>query len=346
VNERVERLRAAVDGLPFLVTDPINVQYLTGFHSTNPALLVEPDRVRLFSDFRYAELGRAVPGVEFVETTRFLAPALAQLLSGRIGFEADVLTYADWETLRDGGLELVPRTQVVKQLRAVKDDEEVDVIRRATAITNEAYERLARERFVGRTEREVARRLNEIFEELGADDLAFPSIVASGPQSARPHTEPGPRTIEAGETVIVDAGAKLGGYHSDCTRTFATGPLPDDLQRAYDATLRAQLAGLDAVRPGVTGVDADRAARAVIEAQGLGDSFGHGLGHGVGLQIHEAPILSTLSTDTVAVGNAVTVEPGIYLSGRGGVRIEDLVIVRDGAPEILTTFTKELVQVS
>jgi Xaa-Pro aminopeptidase len=343
---RIDDLRPSLEE-PLLVTNGLNVRYLTGFASSNAALLVEPDRVRLFSDFRYAEAGRAVEGVEFVETKRSLAKALSELLEGRVGFEADAVSYSTWETLDGNGVELVPRRGLVETLRAVKDSGELDTIRRAGEITSAAYERLAEERFVGRTERDVAWRLEEIFHELGADAPAFESIVASGPNGAKPHARPTEREIEAGETVVIDAGALVDGYHSDCTRTFATGPLPDQLKDAYSACLQGQLAGLEAVAAGADGVAVDAAARDSIGDAGYGDKFGHGLGHGVGLEVHEAPRLSRESTDTLAPGNVVTVEPGIYLPGVGGIRIEDLVIVgEDGAAEVLTTSTKDLMSVS
>jgi Xaa-Pro aminopeptidase len=342
---RVDRLRESLEE-PLLVTNGVNVRYLVGFSSSNAALLVEPDRVRLFSDFRYAEAGRAVEGVEFVETKRSLVVALAELLEGRIGFEADAVSYASWETLRGGGLDLVPRRGLVEALRAVKDERELDAIRRAGRITSEVYERFAEESFVGRAERDLAWRLDELFHELGADAPAFETIVASGPNAAKPHARPSDRVVEAGETVVIDAGAMIDGYCADCTRTFTTGPLPAELKSAYTTCLEGQLAGLAAVRAGVTGVDADGAAREKIEAAGLGEKFGHGLGHGVGLDVHEAPRLSRESTDTLAAGNVVTVEPGVYLEGLGGIRIEDLVIVADGEPEVLTSPPKDLVTVS
>ena len=342
---RVDSLRASLEE-PLLVTNGVNVRYLVGFSSSNAALFVEPERVRLFTDFRYAETARAVEGVEFVETKRSLVGALAELLDGTVGFEADAVSYASWEVLRAGGLELVPRRGVVEALRAVKDESELEKIRRAGEITSEGYARLADERFVGRTERELAWRLEDLFRELGADAPAFESIVASGPNAAKPHARPTDRTMEAGETIVIDAGAMVEGYNADCTRTFATGPLPEELKAAYQATLEGQLAGLEAVRAGVTGIDADAAARDKIEAAGLGEQFGHGLGHGVGLEVHEAPRLSRESSDTLVAGNVATVEPGVYLAGLGGIRIEDLVVVTDGEPEILTSFTKDLITVS
>jgi Xaa-Pro aminopeptidase len=344
VSTRLDRLRETLEE-PLLVSNGSNVRYLVGFSSSNAALLVEPDGARLFSDFRYAEVARAVEDVEFVEVKRNLFADLAERLSGRIGFEADATTYAQYETLAAGALELAPRRRLVEALRAVKDDEELAAIRKAAEITSAAYERLAEERFTGQTERELAWRLESLFHELGAAGPAFESIVAAGANGARPHSRPTEAAIEPGTTVVVDAGAQVDGYCADCTRTFATGPLPDQLRDAYAVCLQGQEAGLDAVRAGTTGVDADTEARAVIVDAGFGEEFGHGLGHGVGIDVHEAPRLSRESTDTLAAGNVVTVEPGIYFGGVGGIRIEDLVVVTDGEPEILTSFTKELVTV-
>jgi Xaa-Pro aminopeptidase len=341
---RVERLQASLEE-PLLVSNLVNVRYLVGFESSNAALVVEPERVRLFSDFRYAELGRSVEGVEFVETKRSLFDALAELLEGRIGFEADHVTYARWETLGNGGLELVPRRGLVEELRSVKDEAELEAVRNAAALTSEAYARFAEERFVGRTERDLAWRLEELFHELGAEAPAFETIVAAGPNGARPHARPSNREVGAGETVVIDSGAKLDGYCADCTRTFATGSLPERLSEAYEVCLEAQLAGLQAVRAGATGVEADGAARDVIDDAGFGDAFGHGLGHGVGLDVHEAPRLSRESSDTLVLDQVVTVEPGIYLEGLGGIRIEDLVIVGENGAEITTGYTKDLVSV-
>ena len=249
MNERVERLRESLEE-PLLVSAPANVVYLTGFSSSNAAVLVEPDRVLLFSDFRYAEAARAVEGAEFVQAARDLYTFLAEQLSGRVGFEAEVVTYRQHASLHAGGIELVPRYGLVEALRAVKDEDEIAVIRRAAEITSQALERFAEEQFTGRTERDLAWRLDQLFHELGGDGPSFESIVAGGPNGARPHSRPTDRKIEPGETVVIDAGARVGAYNADCTRTFATGPLPDRLQEAYDVCLRAQLAALDAIRPG------------------------------------------------------------------------------------------------
>ncbi len=339
---RLERLRLDE---PLLVTNPYNVQYLAGFKSSNAALLVEQDCVRLFSDFRYAAAARAVPGVEFVETRRAVYGSLAELLEGRIGFEAEHVTYASYETLLGGGLELVARRGRVEELRSVKDEAELDSLRRAAAISDRAYEAMAEEPFVGRSERELAWRMEQLLREFGGEGLSFDLHVASGPEGGLPHGGSTGRVVEAGELVTIDAGCVVDGYCSDCTRTFATGAPREELTRIYAVCREAQEAGLAAVLAGATGVAVDRAARDLIDAAGYGENFGHGLGHGVGLQIHEAPVLRPESTDTLVPGNAVTVEPGIYLEGQAGVRIEDLVIVTDGVPEVLTRFTKELVTV-
>lgn len=341
---RVDELRTLLEE-PLLVTDPINVRYLTGFVSTNPALLVDGGRAVLHSDFRYAEAARTVEGVEFVETGRHLIEDLAGRLSGRIGFEATHLTYAAYETLAAGGLELVPRKGLVERLRAVKDEDELAKVRRASEITDEAFRRFAEGPFVGRTERDAAWRLETIFQELGGQGLAFPIIVASGPNGARPHGRATDRVIEAGETIVIDAGVAIDGYSSDCTRTWATGELDAELREAYDVCLGAQERGVEAVRPGRTGREVDAEPRAVIDATRFEGTFGHGLGHGIGLLVHEAPGLRPEGDQPLEPGNVVTVEPGIYLEGKGGVRIEDLVIVREDGPEDITRLTKELLVV-
>jgi Xaa-Pro aminopeptidase len=345
IGDRVERLRERLEEEAFLVSDEANMLYLAGLVSSNAALLVEPERVRIFTDFRYAEKARAVEAAEFVETKRDLYLSLAEELSGRIAFEATSLTFERYARLHAGGIEPVPTYGVVEELRAVKDDDELEALRRACAITSEAFEALAKEAFVGRSERDLAWRMEQIQREIGGEAMSFPVVVASGPNAALPHTTPGERKIDAGETVIVDSGCIVDGYCSDCTRTFATGALPDELNRAYEVCLDAQLAGLGAVKPGASGPGADAAARDRIEAAGFGEAFGHGLGHGIGLRVHEAPRLSRESRDTLEERNVVTVEPGIYLSGLGGIRIEDLVVVRDGEAEILTGFTKDLISV-
>jgi Xaa-Pro aminopeptidase len=344
VNGRIDRLREALRER-LLVTNPKSVEYLIGFRSSNAALLVEEDRVSLYADFRYAEAGQSVQGVEFVEVERALLKALAHRLSGRVAFESAHVSYAGYETLRAGGLELVPLAGAVEALRAVKDEQELDAVRRACAITDVVYDRLADEKFVGRSELDVAWTMTELFHEEGSLP-AFELIVASGPNAAKPHARASERVIERAETVVIDAGCAVDGYVSDYTRTFATGPLSDELNDAYRVCAEAQQAGLETIGAGVTGVDADAAARRVVDASEFAGTFGHGLGHGIGLEVHEAPRLSTVSTDVLVPGNLVTVEPGIYLPGRGGIRIEDDVVVTADGIENLTSLRKDLVTVN
>jgi Xaa-Pro aminopeptidase len=344
VNDRLERLRASLQE-PLLVTYGVNIKYLIGFESSNAALYVDAESALLFTDFRYAEAARAVEAVDFVQSQRNLLATVAETLAGAVAFEETALTYAGWEALRAGGLELVPRAGLVERLRAIKDEDELAKIREACRITDEVYAAFSEEKFVGRTERDLAWTMQQLFHEHGAHALAFELIVGSGPTGALPHGRPTDRVVEANTTVVIDSGCYVDGYASDCTRTFATGDLPDDLAEAYEVCLRAQLAGLDAMRAGTTGADADTEARCVIEDAGLGEQFGHGLGHGVGMAVHEAPTARPQSTDILEVGNVLSCEPGIYLEGIGGVRIEDLVVVTDGDPENLFAYTKELVTV-
>jgi Xaa-Pro aminopeptidase len=346
MSSRIERLQQLLEE-PLLVTNLVNVLYLTGFDSSNAAMLVEPERVRLFTDFRYIETARAVEGVEVVQTKRSLVGWVGENLSGRFGFEANVLPWSFAEQLQRGGIELVPRQGLVEELRAVKDEGELEKFRQACAITDRMFERLVSEvPFVGRPERDIAWDITRLYHEEGADEPAFEAIVGSGPTGARPHARAGDRVIGSGELVVIDTGCNVGGYVSDYTRTLATGELDAEMREAYDTVLAAQQAGLDAMRAGETGVDVDAAARGVIEGSDFAGTFGHGLGHGLGLDVHEAPRLSTESSDTLAAGNLVTVEPGVYLEGRFGIRIEDDVIVTEDGIENPIRFTKELVTVS
>jgi Xaa-Pro aminopeptidase len=345
---RIARLAERLDA-PLLVTYEPNLRYLTGFSSSNAALLVEPGgAATLYADFRYASRGREVEGVTFVEVSRNLVSSLAEELAGRtIAFEAAHLQYAKVETLETAGVGVRPATGLVEALRAVKDQAEIDAIRRAAALSDEVFELLVNERFTGRSERELAWWVERTFRDRGAEGVSFGTVVAAGATASSPHAIPGDTPIEPGVLVVVDAGCVVSGYCSDCTRTFAVGDVSDRLRELYSFCLDAQLAGLAAVGPGVTGVDADAASRRPIETEGLGAAYGHGMGHGVGIEVHEAPVLRPESTDTLEPGNVVSVEPGIYLPDEDcGVRIEDLVLVTEDGRERLTQFTKELVTVA
>jgi Xaa-Pro aminopeptidase len=343
---RVERLAALLDE-PLLVTSGVNVRYLIGLQSSNAAVLVEPDgEATLFTDFRYAQKARALEGVRFEQTARAVIGDLSTRLAGRtIWIEGDVVTVAASEQLREGGVDTVPQSGLVERLRAVKEPGEIATIREAAAISDKVFTALAEEQFTGRTELQLAWRVRELFHEHGASELAFDTIVAAAENGASPHADVRDVEIPANTLVTIDAGCRVDGYASDCTRTFATGDLPDELARAYEVCLEAELAGLEAYGPGVSGRTADAAARDLITAAGFGENFGHGLGHGIGLEVHEQPAARAESTDTFEAGNVISCEPGIYLPDVGGVRIEDMVLVTDGGSERLTHADKQLTTV-
>jgi Xaa-Pro aminopeptidase len=345
VNDRVRRLQETLEQ-PMLVTNPVNVKYLVDFESSNCALVVERDRVRLLTDFRYIQQAREVEGVETVQTQRDTISALGELLAGEsVTFEG-LIPWSLHKRLADAGLQLTPADGTIERLRAVKDEQELDSLRRACAITDRAFERLADVQFSGRTERDVSWELEQIFHEEGAEAMSFEFIVGAGPTGAQPHGRAGDRVIEHGTLVVVDAGCTIDGYASDYTRTFAVGSVNGEMREAYDVVLAAQQAALDGLRAGLSGVEGDALARSVIEDSPFAGKFGHGLGHGLGLDVHEAPRLSTESSDTLVPGNVVTVEPGVYLDGRFGVRIEDDVVITEDGIENLTGFTKEWTEVA
>ncbi len=343
---RVERLAALLDE-PLLVTSGVNVRYLIGLQSSNAAVLVEPDgEATLFTDFRYAQKARALDGVRFEQTARAVIGDLSTRLAGRtIWIEGHVVTVAANEQLREGGVDTVPQSGLVERLRAVKEPGEIATIREAAAISDKVFTALAEEQFTGRTELQLAWRVRELFHEHGASELAFDTIVAAAENGASPHADVRDVEIPANTLVTIDAGCRVDGYASDCTRTFATGDLPDALARAYEVCLEAELAGLEAYGPGMSGRNADAAARDLITAAGFGENFGHGLGHGIGLEVHEQPAARAESTDTFEAGNVISCEPGIYLPDVGGVRIEDMVLITDAGSERLTHADKQLTTV-
>ena len=332
-----------------LVTNLTNVRYLTGFTGTNGACVVTPEERLFLTDFRYVEQAeRQVTEFERLKAGRDLLGELAERLRGRAGFDdahVTVRAHAKLSERVPDGVELVPAGGLVERLREVKDAEELRAIAEAAKLADGVYEHLRERGLVGRTEIEVARDLEHELRERGADDPAFPVIVAAGANGALPHASPGDAEIPAGTLVVVDMGATLDGYCSDCTRTFATGPLDERAAEVYELVRSSQAAGLAAVRAGAACVDVDAAARDVIEAAGHGQRFGHGLGHGVGLEVHEGPRLAKTAEGKLRSGSVVTVEPGVYLPGELGVRIEDLVTVTEDGCEILTGFPKSLLTV-
>lgn len=341
---------SGVEGL--LVTNLLNIRYLTGFTGSNAALIVAAsdsdtaeDNSVFCTDGRYVtQAATQVPDLRTV-TDRASAVALVTAASGRLGFEAAHLTVAEHAQLLGlGAAELVATTGLVEQLRAVKDADEIEALRRACAIADDAFAGLIAAGGIraGRTEREVGLDLDERMRRGGAEDPAFETIVAAGPHSAIPHHRPTGSVLERGDLVKFDFGARFAGYHSDMTRTVVLGP-PQDWQREiYDVVLAAQTAAEELVRPGTTGQLLDQAARTVVTDAGYGDRFLHGLGHGIGLEIHEGPAVAGAATGTIEADMVLTVEPGVYLEGRGGVRIEDSGVVRASGYEVLTLTAKNL----
>jgi Xaa-Pro aminopeptidase len=346
-----ERLRERDLDL-LLVTDLTNVRYLTGFTGSNGMAVVGRDVRRFVTDFRYVEqAAQQVLDFDREQGPQDFVTALAEGWPDgalRLGFEDDHVSVKRHERLREvvpDRIELVGAGGIVEAGRAIKEPGEVEAIRAAAALADGIYEWLRERGIVGRTEHDVAVELEHEMRRRGADGPSFEPIVASAERGALPHATPTHEAIPRGTLVTLDLGARLDGYCSDCTRTWATGDLPDDLAEAYELVRRAQAAALDAVRPGPAGRDVDAVARDLIEAAGHGEHFGHGLGHGVGLDVHEAPRLARTGTDALREGHVVTVEPGVYLPGRGGVRIEDLVVVSEGGRDVLSSTTKDLVVV-
>ena len=335
-----------------LVAHGPNLRYLTGFTGSNGMAVVGRDVRRFITDFRYVEQAATqVPDFDREQGPQDFVTALETgWPEGELtlGFEDDHLSVKAHQRLRavvPDRIALKAAGGIVEAERAVKEPGEIERIAAAAALGDEVYVWLREQGLVGRAEREVAFALEHEMRRRGATDPSFPSIVASGPRGALPHASPGDDVIERGTLVTLDTGVILDGYCSDCTRTWATGELPDDLAEAYELTLRAQIAALDAVRPGPAGSEIDAVARDMIDAAGHGEHFGHGLGHGVGIEVHEAPRLARSGKEALVPGNVVTVEPGIYLPGRGGVRIEDLVVVTEGGSDVLTQTTKDLIVV-
>ena len=357
--ERLEKLARLVgdEGLDALIVGDLvrpgdsaaqamaDVTWLTGFRGSSGLALVGPNVATFITDFRYlSQVAGGIPeAFEVVDATAAMVPRLAELLSGRVGFDeakTSVESFRKLQELSPESVELADASGLLEGARRVKDEVEIAAIAEAARLTDEVYAWIEERGLAGRSEREVASAAEARMRELGAEAPSFEAIVAAGPNGALPHAVPGEREIGRDEAVVVDMGAIVDGYSSDCTRTLVDGELGGEQREVYDLVLAAQLAGLDAVAPGASGRDVDAIARRVIDEGGHGERFGHGLGHGVGLEVHEAPRLSKRSEDDLMVGDVVTVEPGVYVPGEFGVRIEDLVVVTEGGHRNLSTRPK------
>jgi Xaa-Pro aminopeptidase len=354
MSDRVDRLAALLPSRQLdllLITALVNVRYMTGYTGSNGLALVGAQTRVFVTDFRYVEQAKVEVHGDFerkqdqLELYGGLAASLPAGDEIRLGFDDANITVRQHSRLREllpDHVQLVPAGGLVEELRAVKEANEIDSIRRAAKAADAGLARVLEQGLVGRTERELADALEHAMRENGADRPGFELIVAAGPHGALPHAQPRDAAVKRGEMVVIDWGAEVDGYRSDCTRTIAAGEPSAEAREVHELVLAAEQAGVQAVRSGTRGRDVDAVARAVIEAGGHGDHFGHGLGHGVGVEIHEAPRLSMRSDDRLVTGNVVTVEPGVYLAGRFGVRIEDLVVVDDGGCEILTSLARQL----
>jgi Xaa-Pro aminopeptidase len=355
--DRAQRLlallpEAEVDLL--LVSALVNVRYMTGYTGSNGLALVGPQTRAFVTDFRYVEQAATEvdPSYDRRQETLELTEALPDVVPGgpvRLGVDDANLTVRQHARLREllpERVELVAAGGLVERLRAVKDAQELERIRAAAQAADAALTDLLESGLAGRTESELAQALTAAMLARGAHGASFAPIVAGGPQAALPHAHPRDVPVRTGQLVVIDWGAELDGYCSDCTRTVAVGEPSEHAREVYELVLAAQQVGLAAVRPGAGARSVDAAAREVIQGAGHGEHFGHSLGHGVGLEVHEAPRLSKRSDEELVSGNVVTVEPGVYLPGELGVRIEDLVVVTDSGSEILTGLDKQLTVVN
>ncbi|HEY8457243.1 MAG TPA: aminopeptidase P family protein [Actinopolymorphaceae bacterium] len=350
-REKLRGVLAARDIPAALISSVVNVRYLTGFTGSNAALVVRADgKPDVFAtDGRYRDQAAAeCPDLEIV-VDRNTVPALLERTVDshleKLAIETHVVTLDGLDLIRANRdwLETPSLDRAVERLRAEKDDTELDYVRTACAISCRALDALLETPLVGRTEREIARDLEQRMYDEGAEAIAFPTIVAAGENSALPHHRANDRPVQVGDFLTIDFGARYAGYNADCTRTVVVGAEPAGWQREiYEIVRAAQEAGRKALVPGTALSAVDAAARDLITDAGYGEQFAHGLGHGIGLEVHEEPFFSKTAEGKLGARASVTVEPGIYLPGRGGVRIEDTVIVNDGRLELLTPTTKDL----
>lgn len=353
MTSRIDRLRQKLaeqklDAI--LISQAENRRYLSGFTGTSGILVISQRAAVLATDFRYTE--QAEEQAADFEVLRiegdfktWLPELMGRLGVKRLGFEATVVTFAEYQRFKEAaaevaGLGLSPTKDLVEDLRADKDREELRKIEAVVAITDEAFESVRKRMRPGMTEKQVAWELERALRDFGADGICFDVIVGSGPNAALPHAACSDRPIQASEPIVIDVGGKWAGYSADLSRTVCLGEPSETFNKVYDIVLGAQLTAIATISNGMTGEEADGLARVVIEQAGYGDAFGHGLGHGVGLAVHELPRLGKHSTDVLRPGMVFTIEPGIYLKGWGGVRIEDVVVLQETGVRTLTKAPK------
>jgi len=356
-NSKIKRLRKLRTSIAekelgaLLLSQPENLRYLSGFTGSSGWLLISGQNAILATDFRYLEQAKEEsPGFEIIQIKQELHDWLPGLVFDlgwhKLGFEANLISYEGYHKLSEAiktkqvSLELVPTTGIVEQLRSIKEPEELGFITKAVELADAAFEQAKAIIRPGMTEKEAAWEIEKILRQEGSEGIPFEIIVASGPNSALPHAQPTEKTICSGEPVLIDMGAKTSGYCSDLSRTLFLGKADKTFREIYNIVLKAQTVAIEGIKSSMTASQADRLARSVIEQAGYGDAFGHGLGHGVGLAVHEFPRLGLSSSDSLADGMVFTIEPGIYLAGQGGVRIEDMVVLENGKAKVLTRASK------
>jgi len=357
-TKRLGKLRTSISEkapAALLVSQPENIRYLSGFTGSSGWLLISGRNAILATDFRYMEQAKAEsPDFEIIQTKgevhNWLPGMVSDLGWHKLGFEANFISYEGYHKLSEAiktnqvNLELIATTGIVEQLRSIKEPEELEIITKAVALADAAIEQARDIIHPGMMEKELAWDIEETLRQGGSEGIAFEIIVASGANSALPHARPTDKPIRPGEPLLIDMGARVGGYCSDLSRTFFLGKANKKFREIYDLVLKAQSTAIEGIKSVMDASQADKLARSVIEQAGYGDAFGHGLGHGVGLAIHELPVLNPSSSDSLVDGMVFTIEPGIYLSGWGGVRIEDMVVLENGKARILTKASKNSFQ--
>ncbi|SFE30834.1 M24 family metallopeptidase [Alteribacillus iranensis] len=351
MNKRIQKLRETLhtkraDGI--FIESPTNRRYVSGFTGTSGAMLITEEEAYFITDFRYVEQAQdQCDGFHIIEQTSSIYNEVGILVKksgvSRLLFEKEHTTYAVYELLQKYiQAELIPSAGLVENIRLYKEANEIEVLKEAAQIADNAFEHIIKKLKPGVTEMEISNELEFFMRNKGAVSSSFDIIVASGWRGALPHGVASDKVIESGELVTMDYGAYYKGYCSDITRTVAVGEPTNELKKIYQCVYEAQIRAVDAIKPGMSGVEADRIAREYIEQEGYGDHFGHGLGHGLGMEVHEGPRLSPKGKNTLEKGMVVTVEPGIYVSGVGGTRIEDDIVLTENGNERLTHSPKEL----